>query len=103
MIQVKIKCSKSQIQEMIVKGHAEYDDAGKDLVCAGVSSIMFGLLNALDEIAEGSVDISVDNQIKIKTGKTDIILQTILRTGLIQLQTVEESYPEFIKIKMQEV
>lgn len=88
---------------MIVKGHAEYDDAGKDLVCAGVSSIMFGLLNALDEIAEGSVDISVDNQIKIKTGKTDIILQTILRTGLIQLQTVEESYPEFIKIKMQEV
>lgn len=103
MIQIKIKCSASQIREMTVKGHAGYDDPGKDLVCAGVSSIMFGLLNALNEIVEEAVDIAVDDRIQIRTDSTDPILQIILKTGLIQLRTVEESYPDFIKINIQEV
>ncbi len=103
MIQIKIKCSDSQIKEMSVKGHAGYDEAGKDLVCAGVSSIMFGLLNALDEMSENAVEISVHDRIEIRTDSMDPILQTILKTGMIQLKTVEESYPDFIKIKIQEV
>ena len=35
-----------------VAGHAEYGEYGKDLICASVSSIMFGFMNALDELQE---------------------------------------------------
>ncbi|RKX67009.1 MAG: hypothetical protein DRP42_01570 [Tenericutes bacterium] len=30
---------------VIVSGHAMFADAGKDIVCSGVSSITFGTLN----------------------------------------------------------
>ena len=94
MIQVQINCSSNQIRKMIVQGHAEYDDIGKDLVCAAVSSIMFGLLNALDEMSDGNVKMSVDDKISIEALDTDSTVQIILNTGLIQLKTVEESYSE---------
>jgi hypothetical protein len=30
---------------LLVKGHANFDEHGKDIVCAGVSAIIMGALN----------------------------------------------------------
>ena len=103
MIQIKVQCSSDQINKIDLKGHAGYDEIGKDLVCAAVSSIMFGLLNALDEMSNENVKMSVDSKISIEALNADSKTQIILNTGLVQLRTVEESYPDFIKIQIQEV
>ena len=55
---IKVQIIKGDDKVMLsVKGHAGYADKGEDIVCAGVSAIIFGLMNALDEkIAKIKVD-----------------------------------------------
>ena len=38
MIKITIKKNKNFIEEIRIHGHAKYDEYGKDIVCAGVSS-----------------------------------------------------------------
>ena len=40
MIKIDIKKVKGNISSVCLTGHAMYDDFGKDIVCAGVSSIL---------------------------------------------------------------
>lgn len=86
-------------------GHAEYADYGNDVVCAGVSCIMFGTYNALDELSIDGIEYELDDSgyFKISTSKTDIVTQTVLRTGLISLETLHDKYAKFIKIRKSEV
>ena len=41
---------------LAVKGHAGYDDSGRDIVCAGISSITCALMNFLTNRVEMSVE-----------------------------------------------
>ena len=41
--------------KIIIKGHADYDDYGKDIVCASVSSIVITTVNAILEIDRDAV------------------------------------------------
>ena len=86
------------------KGHAGYAESGKDLVCAGVSSIMFGALNALDELENGHAELRVsDSKISIRVTEDSEHIQLLLKMILIQLKTVQKSYQEYIEIKKMEV
>ena len=86
-----------------IKGHAESAEYGQDLVCAGVSSIAFGLCNALSDLA-GLETIQVENNmISIRCEEPDDLVQVILTTGMIQFKTVEVSYSDYIDIQITEV
>lgn len=101
MIIVRVTVVNNMISHMSVSGHAGYDVKGKDLVCAAVSGITFGLLNAVDELVPSSRCTVSDNRIDIYIDHPDQRSQCVMRTGLIQLQTVEESDSGFIKVKME--
>ena len=104
MIQVSIGMCEEHIIPLQCKGHAGYAEAGKDLVCAGVSSILFGALNALDEMEKDNVDLRVTNsKISIRGKEDSEHIQLLLKMILIQLKTVQESYQEYIEIKKMEV
>ena len=51
MIKIVIKrdVSSQKIISIEVKGHANSDDYGKDLVCAAVSTVITGGMNALQD------------------------------------------------------
>lgn len=102
MINVRVETQEDKITTMVVNGHANHDEYGQDVVCAGVSAIMFGLCNALDEYHTNSKFEVSDNEFNIQSDLSQES-ETILRTGLIQLKTIEESYPKNIKIKQMEV
>ena len=46
MINVNIKKENNIITELKISGHAKYDEYGKDIVCAGVSSTLITSVNA---------------------------------------------------------
>lgn len=102
MIQVNVQSKDNWIIGMNVKGHAEYAEHGNDLVCAGVSCIMFGLCNALDMLCNIEAE-AVSNNININIEKPNDHTQLVMQTAIIQLQTVEQQFSQFIKIKIQEV
>jgi len=82
-----------------VSGHAEFDESGKDLICASVSSIIFGLMNALDETME-DVDIqeSSDSITILNRSKSEVI-KNYFELTIIQLKTIEASYGEYLKVE----
>mgnify|MGYP003405000039 CR=1 FL=1 len=103
MIKVAVLGANNQVEHLEASGHALSDKYGKDLVCAGVSAIMFGLINMLDEKMKSEVKIEVTEIIAISVIKNSEELQTMLRTGIFQLKYLAEKYPQNITINVKGV
>lgn len=101
MIQVEIASNKKAgIHKILVKGHAGSGPKGHDLCCSAVSAILFGGFNALSEneayhydIKEGYACLDIDGE---ASEQDKVVLMTIM----IQLQTIEASYPKNIEIQL---
>lgn len=88
-----------------LNGHANSGPYGQDLVCAAVSSIITGGANAIHkkhdfdiELESGYAKIIKKPGRKVST-KDEIVLNVIAT----QLETVEESYGQFIKTNIRKV
>lgn len=104
MIKVLISNRNNEIVDIEISGHAESNVHGRDLVCAGVSSVAIGTLNAIEELTYQSCEMKMeDGFVSIKVIQNSKTLQIILQTLLIQLKTIEFNYSKYIKIKKQEV
>lgn len=102
MVKVRVVSKGKAIQKIEIKGHANSNVKGQDLVCAGVSSITFGTLNALDEMTSESVILNVNDKITIEVKNLlDVKCQIILQTMMIQLTTIKEQYSKYIEIKQE--
>ncbi len=103
MIQIRMTEHDDRIQFISVSGHSGSDEYGKDLVCAAVSAVVFGLANALDEM-KSDAQVSVKkNLIEIEKVTDDDKTEIILRTGWYQLITIQEVNQAFIKVNITEV
>jgi uncharacterized protein YsxB (DUF464 family) len=99
MISISVIGTKSLIKEIKVSGHSDYASKGKDIVCAGVSAVTVGTLNALHQMS-GKVpvhQIEDDGYVSIKFEKNEQH-QMIAQVCVIQLTSIAESYPKFVKI-----
>ena len=99
MIKVVIEKNNSKIVSLEVSGHSNYDTKGKDIVCAGVSAIVVGGINALVNENKKAIDYECkEGYAKVVVKNIDNNINMILDVITTQLYTVEESYPKFIKI-----
>ena len=94
MIKVEIENNKIEI-----KGHANYDDYGKDIVCASVSSIVITTINAIIEFDPESIYYEdLNYRILIKKLKDDDITNKLINNMIELLEELEKSYKDNIKI-----
>jgi Predicted ribosomal protein len=105
MVKVSFLKKENKINQVIIKGHANFDVLGQDLVCAAVSSIAVGGINAIGEyFGRNSDKFKYDmNDGYINLEIYDINqndIQVILETLYFQLKTIEESYSKYIKINI---
>lgn len=98
MISVNVKFIGKDVKSLTVSGHANYDQYGKDIVCAGVSAVVTGGINALESEIESIKIINEDNKLGVEVINSNEKIQIILNTILIQLKTIENSYKKYIKI-----
>lgn len=104
MVKVIYSIDDDMITYLNVSGHANSADKGEDLICAAISSIMFGLMNAIDLLEIDDVDIiDAGNKIEIINKTKDMRLNDYLSLAMIQLKTIEESYKQYINIKRKEL
>ena len=103
MIKVEVVRKNQLIHEIIISGHADSGPKGYDLVCAAVSSIATGALNALNQLASKDVQLELteypDAMIKIKVLQNTSDLELLLNMLIIQLKTVQENQQKYIHIK----
>ena len=100
MIKVQINKTDNKYSSLMVSGHSNYDEHGKDIVCAGVSAVVTGGLNALAIENKNKISYRVeDGYVNVDVlDIEDDNLQKIIDVIIIQLKTIEESYKKNIKI-----
>ena len=97
---IKVYISKNNI---VITGHAEFNDYGKDIVCASASSIVITSINAClnidaksvvykNELDKLTIDIKSDNNVILK----------ILDNMLNMLSELANDYPKNVKIIKEE-
>ena len=99
MIKVNVKRQNNKVYEIVIKGHAGYDEAGKDIVCAAVSSMAITTINniiALDD----SVDYEEKSGLLVIRVKRDTEVNNKLLDNLVRMLTeLKEQYPKNIEIR----
>lgn len=104
MIHANVHTQNRMIVSVVLTGHAGAGSYGQDLVCAGASSIMTGALNALDILFPEECSLSMsDNRMEAAAETGNEQLQAVLRTIVIQLETMAEQFPDHIKVIRKEV
>ena len=99
MIKVTVKKSNANVYEIIIKGHANYDEYGKDIVCAAVSSMVITTVNSIILLDE-SVDYEEKSGLlKIRVLKDTEVNIKLLNNLLNMLTELEKQYPKNIEIR----
>lgn len=94
MIKVSIKQ-----KQIIIKGHANYDELGKDIVCASVSSMVITTVNAILRIDNDAIKYSDNNGVTIDIIKDDEITSKLINNLIDLLEELEKQYPKYIEIR----
>ncbi|WP_199617244.1 ribosomal-processing cysteine protease Prp [Paenibacillus alkalitolerans] len=106
MIRVNIRRDRASnvIRGFKAEGHALFDESGRDIVCAGVSAVTVGAVNAAEAVAgvkldavtdRGILHVGVPEGLPDETGKS---LQIVLESMVVMLKSIEDSYGEYIRV-----
>src|SRR5699024_65839 len=106
MIKFNVFRENNQIEAFELSGHAESGPYGYELVCAGVSAVSFGAVNAILQLCEIYLKIEQHEGRYLYVALPDSIdmetmneAQLLLEGMIISLQTIEREYHEFITIQ----
>ena len=98
MIKIEATSKNGKITNLTVKGHANSATTGHDLVCAAVSSVVTGGLNALTnpdcfaiKLEKGDVEVNE----KKHASEHDY---DVLNTVLVQLKTIAETDSKYVEV-----
>lgn len=112
----KIKIVKNQdghVTEYEVSGHAEFDDHGRDILCAAVSVLSQTTILALDKvcnISQNDIKFCVDDETGyLKVSLSDRLTKDqrssaniVLETMIVGMEDLAFQYPKHINISVEE-
>ena len=107
MINITIVKIKQNITTIEATGHSGYAEAGQDIICAAVSTLLENLINGLTEIVKIKPNYVIDesvphlsvtlpkdlNESKMKD------CQILMQSAYLGVKGVADGYQKFIKIK----
>lgn len=94
---IKVTVTKDQIK---VCGHSLYQEAGKDIVCASVSSIVITTINAILRLEPDAILYQeADGLMEIKILLHNQVVDTLILNMIDLLKQLELQYSKYIKIK----
>lgn len=115
MIRITIyKDKNNYIKRYSVSGHANYDEHGRDIVCAAVSVLTQTTLLSINRVAKieedqifysinqksGYLDVEILDDISVEEFKN---AQIILMSLVVGLESVIDSYPDYVTLEYREV
>ncbi len=97
---IKVKMSNNKIT---ISGHANFNDYGKDIVCAAVSSIITASVNDIHVVNPSSLNYHDDGDIiTIEIIKDDELVNKLFNNLKELLKDLSKDYPKNIKIESEE-
>ncbi len=94
---IRVNVEKDKIR---VSGHAGYKEAGKDIVCAAVSSMVTTTVNAIIRLEKDSILYTeADGMVEIEIKEHSTITDTLILNMVELLKQLESQFSKYIKIK----
>lgn len=94
LIEVSVRKDK-----ITVSGHAGYAEAGKDIVCAGVTAQTMSLVKSLNDLTEDKIEC------EISPGRTDIYYGNLSEAGKLLVDSffigicqIADEFPDHVRI-----
>lgn len=82
-----------------IHGHAGYAETGKDIVCAGVTALVQGLIKSIEDLTSDQI------QYDITPGRADIHFKDLSEAGKLLVDSfflgicgIAQDFPEHVKI-----
>lgn len=109
MITITYRPSKKELR---IKGHANYDEKGKDIICAGISVLYYTLCNSLlkapdkwfaqkPEMADSLTSETGVSYVKCIPAKGyDDYVTLIYESLLTGMELMATTYPDYINLKI---
>lgn len=99
MIKVEIIRNNNNIKKISILGHAMYDEYGKDIVCASVSTLVISTVNNILSINDKTIKVEQnDFKIIIEYILKDNIIDILINNMISNFNTLANNYPKNIKI-----
>jgi uncharacterized protein YsxB (DUF464 family) len=100
MIKVQISVNDNNIKKINIKGHAGYDDYGKDIVCSSVSSITITTVNAILMFDKNYISYNEKkDNFEIVINENNDITNKLIQNMINLLTELSQDYPKNIKIE----
>ncbi|MBR6567934.1 MAG: ribosomal-processing cysteine protease Prp [Clostridia bacterium] len=97
MIKATFYKHKGFIRGFVINGHSGYDEEGKDVICASVSSAAYMTANTLTEIVGIDANIMVDEgYMRLVLDSKDEKAQVVLKGLELHISTLAQDYSDFI-------
>ncbi|TCP68591.1 ribosomal-processing cysteine protease Prp [Baia soyae] len=105
MIRIRIeRDNHGGAKRVLVTGHANFAEHGSDIVCAAVSGIVYGQVNAIEILTgvrvhqphdgRGRVDLQVPEGLAPEVEwKIDLLVEAMV----ISLKDIADSYPQYVR------
>nr|WGD99652.1 ribosomal-processing cysteine protease Prp [Bacillus velezensis] len=113
MIEATIRRSRNDggILSFEMTGHADFAEHGRDLVCAGVTAVVFGAVNAVIALAplEPILDIGEDGgyfYFEFPEAADQEALQKaqpLIEGMIVSLETIERDYSEHLRLTANQI
>ena len=94
MIEVNVR-----LDGITIEGHARYAEAGKDIVCAGVTALTENLIDSIESLTKDEI------QYEISPGRVDMHYKDLSEDGKLLVDSfflgicdIEHDFPENVKI-----
>ena len=110
MIYITIFQNHGKICEFNCIGHAEYAEAGSDIVCAGVSALVINAINSIEQFTDTDFSLVTDDE--SNSGLIDVTFnedlssetELLLNSMILGLQGIQNDYgDEFLMLEFKEV
>lgn len=99
MIKAYFKKDNNIITNIRIEGHAMYDDYGKDIVCAGVSTSLIVTVNAILKFDKEAIKYDNNGVFTLENIKKDEITNKLLDNLLDSLKELSSTYKDNINVK----
>ena len=96
MIKVNIKRKNNIIKEIKLTGHAKYDEYGKDIVCAGVSTSLTVTINACLSFDKKSITYNESDPFILTNINESEITNKLLENLVYVVNTIVKANKSFL-------
>lgn len=82
-----------------IKGHANYAEPGKDIVCAGVSTLVQTLIQSVEELTTDKIQYDIQpGAVNIKFWCLSDPTRALIDAFFIGIKLIASNYPDNVKL-----